>query len=629
MINEPKQAEVFYSKAVKSNHPDPLAVLYLADAKKMQEKYAEAKTEYERYIKLVPSDPSGEQGVKSCRLAIEWKENPTRYQVENMAQINTCHWDYCPGFADKKYTALIFSSTRDGATGGIEDNGVGQLYADLFETRLDNKGKWNVPTPLGAPVNSPVNEGASTVTWKGNTMFFTRCDARKNEELTCQLFFSVRKGNVWAEPQRLPFSVDSFNFGHPAVSPDESLLLFSSDMPGGFGGLDLWYSEYDRKMKTWSKPVNLGPSVNTDADEAFPFLHDDGTLYFSSTGYPGMGGYDIFMAKMIKEKSWGHAENMRYPINSSGDDFGIIFEKKKERGYLTSNRAGGKGGDDIYSFHLPELFFTLSGYAYERNKQTGHNKPLAGVKVRLAVNSGEWYEIITDSTGFYRFQEMNGKRCITLANDYLVKALGTEIRTPEARKGYILETGKGQFTTRNLDVSTHFRQDFYFIKVADEIPMPLVLYKLDRWELDHESNPKDSLEYLYKVLTENPGIVIEMASHTDCRNTIRYNDTLSFKRARSCVEYLISGGIPADRLVAKGYGERQPLRLPDGKVLSEKYIQSFKDQNVRERLHQMNRRTVFRVLRDDYVPKEVPSNEQIFPVIQLRDDIPVNDETGD
>ena len=299
MINDTKSAEQWYEKAIKANYPDPKAKLYLADAKKINGKYDEALIQYNSYKKDVPNDPRGENGAKSCELAQKWKDIPSRYRVENVSQINSKQLDFCPSYIDKKYTSLYFTSTREGTMGGSVDGGVGQNFSDLFETKLDKNGKWSTPTPVAAPVNTEANDGASVINRKGNMMVFTRCKNEKNKKLHCGLYLTTKKGQVWDEPKLIPFCTDSATFKHPALSADEQVLIFSSDLPGGYGSNDLWMSVYDKKTKEWGAPVNLGPGINTPGYEGFPFFHDDGTLYFASDGQIGMGGLDIFRAKKV------------------------------------------------------------------------------------------------------------------------------------------------------------------------------------------------------------------------------------------------------------------------------------------------------------------------------------------
>ncbi|HEY4799708.1 MAG TPA: hypothetical protein VII99_11575, partial [Bacteroidia bacterium] len=497
LLEDVKQAEGYYQKAIKAQCPEKtLAQLYLADMMKQQEKYPEAKAEYEKYSKEVPSDKRGTDGAKSCEVAEKWKTNPTRYKVENMVQINTKELDYAPMYAErKKYSTLLFSSTRPGATGDI-DNNIGQLFADIFMTKIDKNGKWSTPTPLPAPISTKVNEAACVLDEKGQNMYFTRCGVAKGKHTKCQIYGTVKRGQTWDEPVLLPFNVDSFNYGFPALSKDEKIMIFSSDLKDslhpGYGGLDLYYVLWDPKTKKWSdKPVNLGPEINTEGDEIAPFLHYDGTLYFSSTGYLGMGGLDIYKASANGQYKWNKPENMQYPINSAGDDFAICFESDHERGYFTSNRAGGKGGDDIYSFVLPPMLYMLEGYVTEEKSKL----PIPGATIKLVGSDNTSYEVKTDSKGYYKYEANGQARYINSNTSYVVSASALDIKTTDFPDG-CLGTPKAKVTTVGLKESTNFRQDFVLKKIVKEMRMPLVLFNLDKDDLGHPSNPKDSLEFL-------------------------------------------------------------------------------------------------------------------------------------
>ncbi len=638
LINDMKQAETYYGKAIKAKYSDPIAILYYADAKKIQEKYAEAMAEYNNYKKEVPSDKRGEDGAKSCELAQKWKDNPTRHKVENVQQINTKDWDYAPSYADKKWNTLYFSSTRDGATGGTTDGGVGQLYADIFESKVDKNGKWSTPAPLPSPINTKFNEAADVMNKKQSAMYFTRCGNEKNKHVRCQLYMSLKKGAAWEEPVLLPFNIDSNNFGHPALSQDEQLIVFASDMAGGYGGLDLWIAKKDKKTKEFGTPVNLGPGINTAGDELYPSIHENGSLYFSSSGHLGMGGLDVFRAENKGEAKWDNPTNLKYPLNSAGDDFAIIFEgKRDDKGYLTSNRLGGKGGDDIYSFYLPPVLFTLSGVVLEKESR----RPIEGATVTLIGSDGTKFELKSDKTGFYKYDVNGNSRYINAATSYVVGANGIDIKSPEAPDGY-LGNPKGKLTTIGVEKATDFKQDFELLLVKREIRMPFVLFNLDKYDLEHPSNPRDSLEFLYKTLVENPTIVVELGAHTDYRSPADYNQKLSFNRAKTCVEYIISKGVAGDRIVAKGYGESKPktidtlITLPSGKtipkgtVLTEAFCNKYKANTKDfEYVMQINRRVVFSILRKDYKPKDGANpNDNPFPDIQLNNSDTEGGEDG-
>ncbi len=622
MINDNKQAEAWYTKAIKASYNDPkdLAELYLADAKKAQEKYNEALIEYNNYKKQVPSDPRGEDGAKSCELAQKWKDNPTRYKVENLAQINTKDPDFAPMYADKKYNKIYFTSMRPGVTGSTTDPTNGELYSDIFETSMDKNGKWSTPTALPEPVNTKDNEGLSTISKKGDMMVFTRCIVEKNKEMYNQLWSSAKKGNSWGDPVKLSFCVDTLKFASPSLSSDGLTLFFSSNMPGGQGDNDIWYSKYDKKSQKWGTPVNLGPGINTPGNDVFPFIHDDGTLYFSSTGHLGMGGLDIFKAEKKGDDQWANVTNMKYPINSAGDDFGIVFEGKKERGYLSSNREGTKGADDLWSFVLPPLLFVIEGDVTDcKFKET-----IAGVTVKLVGSDGSSVETKTDAAGHYKFAENGSARYVNPNTSYVISvSVANDVKTTQAPQGFLSSSEKPKETTVGVEDAKTFKHDFCLVPIERFIRFPDVLYDLGKADLRPES--KDSLDFLYQTLLDNPTFVIELSSHTDYRGSDAANQKLSEARAKSCVDYLISKGINPARLKAKGYGEKAPLEVKDDKgvvlyTLTEAYINKTtkgQPKQVYEALMQKNRRTVFSVLSKDFVdpnaPKDVPKTDAPKP----------------
>ncbi len=629
LINDVKQAEIYYQKAIKAQcEQKTLAQLYVADMMKMQEKYAEAKGEYEKYAKEVPSDKRGTDGSQSCELAQKWKDNPTRFKVENMVQINSREWDYAPMYAErKKYSTLLLSSTRQGATGDVDKN-VGQLFADIFMTKVDKNGKWSTPAPLPSPISTKVNEAACVLDEKGANMYFTRCGVAKGKHPKCQVYSTVKRGQTWDEPAILPFCKDSFSYGHPALSKDEKVMIFSSDLKDslnpGYGGLDLYYVTFDPKTKTWSKdPVNLGPEINTPEDEVFPFLHYDGTLYYATKGLLGMGGLDIFKAASNGDKKWVKPENMQYPINSSGDDYGIVFETDNERGYLSSTRAGGKGGDDIYAFTLPPLLHMLEGYVTEELTKL----PVPNATVKLVGSDNSSVEIKTDSKGYYKYETKGEARYVSPNTSYVVSASALDVKTNDFPDG-LLGNPKGKITTVGLKESTSFRQDFVLAKIVRDMHMPMILFDLGSYDLSHASNPKDSLEFLVKVMTESPNITVELSAHTDYRSDAKYNQTLSYNRAKTCVEYLINTkGIDPNRIQPAGYGESRPAitdrdfttpsgkKVPKGTTLSQTWIdKNFpqkKNKNDYEFLMQINRRVVFTILRKDYVPVKTAGGQPL------------------
>jgi peptidoglycan-associated lipoprotein len=578
---EPKLAESWYKKAIKAKYPDPIAVYHLATSLKIQGRYPEAIVEFNNYKTENPSDPRAEEGIKSSEEAQKWIDEPTRFLVNPEIQLNSKQYDLAPSFADNKGNYLIFTSTREGSTGKEIDGIIGENYSDLFESKRDKNGKWSTPTPIAGEVNTPFNEGTATVDKKGKIMYFTRCNVEKNKDVPCKIYMATKKGNNWADVTLIELGPDSVSVGHPSLSPDESFMVFSaSNMEGGMGGRDLWITNYDKKSKTWGKPLNLGSSVNTDRDEIFPFVHSDGSLYFSSNGFPGMGGLDIFKSEKKGEGRWDNVTNMKFPINSPGDDFGIVFEGDKGRGFFSSNREGSMGGDDIFTFMLPALLFTLQGTITDLETR----QPLAEAVVKLIGSDGSSAEVKTDKSGKYIFGDKGNDRYIKLNTSYQINV---------SRQDYL--NAKGKETTVGLTESTTFERDFALQTTKKkEITFPEVLYDLAQFTLREES--KDSLDYLYQTLVDNPTIIIELSAHTDSRGSEKSNMILSDNRAKSCVDYLVSRGIPSERMIPRGYGKTRPL-------ITDEEIAKLKSNDEKEAAHQKNRRTVFSVIRTDYIPE--------------------------
>ncbi|OIP05803.1 MAG: hypothetical protein AUJ97_00065 [Bacteroidetes bacterium CG2_30_32_10] len=609
-MNNTRKAESWFRKTIQSKYPDNIARLYFAELLKINGKYDEALTAFKEYKDLVPSDKLGTTGIESCELAKKWLQNPTAFKIDNFRKINGKQSDFAPSFADAKNNSIIFTSGRIENKGKGNDGWTGEKFTDLYITYKDPKKlTWTTPIALGDTINSPVNEGASSLNANGMMLYFTRCKIEKKKLCGCEVFTSHRDGSDWGETTVFPLGPDSLINAHPSISANELELYFVSNMPGGFGGKDIWMVKRDRKNKPWSKPINLGAEINTEYDEVFPYIRPDGVLYYASNKPSGMGGLDIYEVKKKDETSWGIPENMKSPINSSYDDFALIWGKTLEKGnfdmgYFSSNRLGlgGRGSDDIYSFILPPKTFTLKGTVRDKTTKT----ILSGVKVRLVGTDGLPIETKTDAKGVYLFDKSMISPNVTY--DIFV-----------SKEKYFATTGKE--TTVGLENNKDFVHDFLLEPIPQKpIELPEILYDLAKWDLKPQY--QDSLNGLIITLNDNPTIVVELSSHTDPRASDEYNDTLSQKRAQSVVDYLILKGIAPDRLVAKGYGKRVPKILdkditrdgftfPKGTIVNEEYINAIKNPIQKEAAYQLNRRTEFKVLRDNYVPK--PTNTPIVP----------------
>lgn len=588
MIGNSRQAEIWYAKAIMREVADPKVHFWFAEVLKMSEKYDEALEQYLKYKELVPNDPLTAFGIQSCELAKKWMETPSGYEIVNMRSINSRQSDFSPAYGADDYSVIYFTSSRDEATGSQKHAGTGEKFTDIFITERDRKGSWSKPRPLDETINTGYDEGAPSLSADFNRLYFTRCRASKRNKLGCEILSSEKREQGWLSPEPIPIATDSMVVAHPSISHDDLTLYFVSNIPGGYGGNDIWKLTRTSPGDTWGEPVNLGPQINTKGNEMFPFIHPDGTLYFSSDGHPGMGGLDIFKANVNELGEWT-VENLRYPMNSPSDDFGIIFEKEREAGYFSSRRkdVGARGGDNIYLFYLPPINFNIIGDVKDDKTQ----KPIAKATVKLVGSDGLIVTNETDANGSFRFM-------LSPNTDYVLIA---------SKEGYL--NGKGKESTRGLKESKDFISKITLTSTAKPIELPNIFYDYDKWELRPESMA--ALDRLIEVLNDNPTIVIELGAHTDSRGTLEYNYDLSQKRAQAVVNYLIERGIPTQRLKAKGYAQSQPKVadeqlsnlnpfVPLGVTLNQAFIDSLADEAQKETIHQINRRTEFRVLSTDY-----------------------------
>lgn len=589
LINLPIKAEIWYLKAISKGISNTKAYFYLAEMQKMNGKYEEAKDNFKKYKELEPKDSRADDGIRSCELAQKWIDNPSGYQVDDMKFFNSRQEDYGPAYASSEYNIVYFTSSRDGATGNKINSVTGQNSADIFQSRGDRKGTWSVPVPLGKEINTEAEEGFPSLSSDFKTLYFTRCKAVKNKNMGCEILSSDWQGDDWGSSSSLKIAEDSVIVAHPAISSDNLTLYFTSDMGGGQGGKDIWRVRRSSKGGSWGTPENLGPQINTPGDEEFPYVHPDGTLYFSSNGLPGMGGLDIFKAKQQPDGFW-KVENMGYPINSSADDFGITFQKDQEKGFFSSSRTQ-KGDADIYAFSLPPLKFNITGVVKDEKTE----QLLANATVKSISSDGITIDVKTDKNGAFKFS-------LKPSTDYVFIA---------SAQGYL--NGKDRQTTKGLDRSRDFKTTILLASTAKPIELPNIFYDFAKWDLRPESMV--ALDKLVETLNDNPTITIELMSHTDARGNDADNLALSQKRAQSVVNYLIEKGIAADRLQAKGYGKTSPkvvdkkladqyTFLKEGITLSEDFINSLKDSDLQEICHQINRRTEFKVLSADYKPKK-------------------------
>lgn len=523
-------------------------------------------------------------GLQSARMAPVWKKNGSRYQVRRMPMLNSRRAEYSPMLVGDQSEILYFTSTRNDAQGDGPSGITGTKPGDIFRSTKDAKGNWQKPEPVAGGLNTAFDEGACVFSPDQRTMYLTQCEEDAANPRMAQIMTSAMQDAQWGKAEKLEISSDTLSsFAHPAVSPDGKWLYFTSNMPGGEGGLDIWRVAIT--AHGLGGVENLGKPINTPGNEEFPSFRPNGDLYFSSDGHPGMGGLDIYIARYDKVRQTYTLSHPGYPLNSMADDFGMTFEGFKNKGYFTSNRNDGHGWDHLYAFENPEIVQTIKGWVYEID---GYELPQA--QVYLVGNDGTNMRLSVKGDGSFTQEVHPGVDYVMLATC----------------KGYLNHKEETQVIPRKES----FEQVIQFPLASITAPVLIdnIFYDLNKATLRPES--AQALDKLVQLLNDNPHVAIELGAHCDYRGTAEYNRQLSQRRAEAVVNYLIEKGISAQRLAAKGYGKAMPKTanrkltekyawLKQGDELTEAFIEKQTKEN-QEICNQLNRRTEFRVTKTTF-----------------------------
>ncbi|RHU29312.1 MULTISPECIES: OmpA family protein [Parabacteroides] len=588
LINNTPRATSAYMNALRYEYPDSIVSLRLGQMYQKTGKYTDAIRYYNDFLQRNPESELALNGIKGSELAPVWKQNPTRYVVKRMEKFNSRRGEFSPMLFGDKYDQLYFTSSRTpkgankdkdetiSAITGIRNN-------DFFLVKQDEQGNWLAPIELEDEVNTEFDEGTPSFSKDGNTMYYTYCAQDPEGPRTSEIYISTRSSAKWGKGTRATIVKDSVTaLGHPSVSPDGKYLYYVSDAVGGFGGKDIFRS---RLVGNDFGPMeNLGPEINTPGDEMFPYVRDSVTLYFASNGHPGMGGLDLFKATQDSTGKW-HVENLKAPINSMADDFGITFEGNKEKGFFSSNRNDARGYDHLYSFELPTITIFIEGIVFDVDEN-----PIEDATVRIVGKDGLNVKVPAKKDGTYRVELERDIRYVMMASarGYLNQNFELKTGPEEKNETYIV--------------------DFYLSPISKPVVIDNIFYDFDKATLRPES--QKALDEMIKMLNDNPNVTIELGAHTDRKGSDQYNERLAQRRAQSVVDYLIAGGIDKERLEAKGYGESVPKVinkkmaksfdfLKEGDVLTEEFILTLPPEQ-QEMADQINRRTEFKVLRTNY-----------------------------
>jgi len=593
LSNRIKESEIYYAKAGGRGIDKDSVQLYYSQSLKANGKYAEAKAQLEELnsrTTVAALKDRVEAEIDGIAYLAKLDEKPSFYRVKNMELINTPASEYSPVFLNNE---LYFTSSR-GDDKVYEATGT--PFTDIYKV-ASRGANVDLATIARLPVginSESINDGCVSFSPDGKTMVFAKGNSGKRKGTNdVDLYIARFRNNAWSDPIMININQPDSWDSAPAFSQDGRTLYFASNRKGGYGGTDIYSAQMDTRGR-FSRVRNLGPEINTTGNENFPYVAEDAKLYFSSDQHPGYGGLDLFVVKRANGKT--SIENLGQPVNSTGDDFSI-FLFRPDRGFFTSNREGGKGDDDIYTFinedpNLKVVNYYLQGITYTRDKED-KLQILPNTKISMMDEKGElMQDFVTGNDGkfLFRVYENEDYNMVGETDGYLVK------RQPYSTKGKAVDP------TTLKDLITNITLDTILILDKVEINKIFVLeniyYNFNKSDIREDAAKE--LDKLVQLLIDNPEIKIELGSHTDSIDDNSYNLQLSQRRAESAVRYIVQHGIAPDRLVAKGYGEEKPIARntnPNGT-----------DNPVGR---QKNRRTEFKILEVGVIPKTLES-EDVF-----------------
>ena len=575
-----ENAEKWYSKLfVLTQNVDPEYYFRYAQSLKAIKIYNKADELLLKFNKKSGNETRAKLANSQKDYLAQIKKNSGRYVVED-AGINSEYSDYGSTFYNGK---VIFTSARDtGNLSSRKHKWTGESFTNLYDATIGTDSLLSKAERFSKKINSKFHESTPAFTKDGKTVYFTRnnyIEGKKgksnNRSTFLKIYKATFKNEQWSDVTELPFNSDQYSTAHPSLSYDETTLYFASEMPGSIGQSDL-YKVIINQDGTFGKPENLGTTINTEGRETFPMITKENELYFASDGHPGLGGLDIFVSKNENDKTFRNVMNVGEPINSAKDDFGFLIDEKTRIGFVSSNRNGGKGNDDIYKFkETKKIEYPCEQVLYGIVTDEITGLPLAKVKVSLFdIDHKKLNEVYTNNEGKYDFGMANCQTkyyILTEYNNYNTKETPT-ITANESRKTF---------------VPIALEKTLQSVKTGDDLAKVLKI-NIIYFDLDNSTIRKDAaidLAKILDVLIENPTMEIDIRSHTDCRQTAKYNLELSDRRAKSTMKWLILNGIANSRITAKGYGESQ--------LVNNCECEPTNKSTCTEDQHQANRRSEF------------------------------------
>lgn len=626
---ENELAKQYYEQALQAGYNQAEIYLNMGDITLKLGDYEKAKTFFQTFLQYRPGDRVGLRKIEACDFAMENLKKMPEFTVRNEVTLNTKAGEYSITYMpnqttlgsdqvknnkssqaaydaqfepivdvyyDKIFWAyvdpmpkerVVFTSSRQMTANRNVDFAVSD---EIYEALYDKKGgRWDPPKKLGGGVNTSINNnGFFSYNDDLKRAYFERCNSSISKKRYCNIFYTDydEKTKSWSEAKKFDFATEDYKIGQPSLSSDGRTLYFVSDLPGGYGGADLYKIKIDENG-VWGKPVNLGPKINTESHEGFPHIFQDSILYFASEGHIGMGGLDIFYSRIDANGDFTDPTNLGVPVNSTADDFAIVFINDNS-GFFCSNRIGGdaQGEDDIYSFRRKPKPLVIRG-----NVRDKYNTNFQKITVKLKSSDGTEYTTETDSLGNYEFKDLDP------TNTYNAQVIDPNILS----QNVTVDPNQGK-DTNTVDTTTYIASNDTIKKIPDvlkdtttttnvintdinvlvydpnkENEIKNIYWDFDKWDLRDIS--QQELKMIASILKGHPDKFIIINSYADERGTVDYNNVLSQKRAKTVVDYLIHHGVGSDRLLGRGFGKSQPV------------VANANNEND----HQLNRRTTFEV----------------------------------
>jgi len=581
-IGNTEEVERWLKKLIDRKVEVPEDIFNYSQALKSNGKYLLAEVWLKEYSELRPEDGRVNIQVSILEYIQFLMRDSVNFEIRNVS-LNTVGSEMGPAFYKDK---VVFSSTSIGAKTGANYKWNDLPYLHMYSATVNAGGDLTSPEPFAPKLKTAYHDGPVSFDQKKDIIYFTRnnfvkgkISKSRTDVVNLKIFIGKLDKGEWNLTGSFQFNSDEYSAGHPSIGKDGSIMYFASDMPGGYGKSDLYFSVFSNGQ--WSKPFNLGPKINTEGNEFFPFISSDGVVYFASDGHGGLGGLDIYFS-VPEQGIFINIENMGYPVNSAKDDFGLALDSTGVKGYYSSNRGGGKGNDDIYSLKINHVAVFIRGTVKDRDTKD----VLADAAIKVIDENGKTIRSsITRTDGQFEFEVSKGQQYIINVNKEFYSESERTLATSDLRPND--EVFAEIFLDQKIDETSNEPAP-KSMEEEDGVPLQVVEIDYINYGLDQtEIKPEAAviLDKLIALMKEFPDLEIRVESHTDSRGSDEYNMLLSKKRAKASFDYLSSKGVDPNRILYHGYGETKLLnKCANGVVCTEEQ-------------HEVNRRSIVKVVR--------------------------------